>query len=501
MAMTIDDYKKQYAEARARGDAAGMKAANDAANALRRQMGQKEEYAGEDIAKAARGELDYTPINASAAQMVNEDAFHERVAKQQQYIQENPTAVRGHTREEYRERYGDIYDNAPYTAPADRVVPKGESGADAGLMSSGDYAVVQHLKGVWADSNEKYKQALDAGDDESARYWLAQRDNAHLEAERVRAHYNYSGGEDGSMYMDFDFSPLDVESVRGEEDDGWDEEDGGHSADPDDDWDDEDDEGGSRPGTGATLPQAQPEDFSRYLEELYAARTKAALAELEAAYQKNLNAFDRSEAGIDGAWRAARNQTVADSELAAQNFHEYAAARGLNNGTAGQAQLARNVALQGNLNTINAERASSVAELQLQRANAEVEYNNAIAQAEAKGDYELAAALYEEKVRVQELLLDWEIQQQKLELQWYQAENQVRQDDEALDIQRQKHKDSVEQAWQEYQSDTAQKQRQTLAQYGQLYLKQGVMPSDEMLAAMGITREQAQAYIRSVLAK
>lgn len=51
MAKTIDDYKKEYEAARAKGDAAGMQAANDGANAIRRSQGQAEERADADIAK------------------------------------------------------------------------------------------------------------------------------------------------------------------------------------------------------------------------------------------------------------------------------------------------------------------------------------------------------------------------------------------------------------------------------------------------------------------
>jgi hypothetical protein len=53
LAKTIDDYKKDYEAAKSRGDAAGMKAANDGANAIRRSTGQKEEHASVDIAKTA----------------------------------------------------------------------------------------------------------------------------------------------------------------------------------------------------------------------------------------------------------------------------------------------------------------------------------------------------------------------------------------------------------------------------------------------------------------
>jgi hypothetical protein len=50
---TIDDYKADYNAARARGDAAGMQAANDGANKLREETGQAKEYASADIAKIA----------------------------------------------------------------------------------------------------------------------------------------------------------------------------------------------------------------------------------------------------------------------------------------------------------------------------------------------------------------------------------------------------------------------------------------------------------------
>lgn len=53
MAKTIEDYKKDYAAAKAAGDAAGMKAANDGANAIRSANGQKAEYATQDIANVA----------------------------------------------------------------------------------------------------------------------------------------------------------------------------------------------------------------------------------------------------------------------------------------------------------------------------------------------------------------------------------------------------------------------------------------------------------------
>ena len=170
------------------------------------------------------------------------------------------------------------------------------------------------------------------------------------------------------------------------------------------------------------------EDYSPYLEQMHRAKQQAAAAGLEAAYLQNMAAIDRAEAGAAQEHRAARNQAVGAAELAKRNFNQYAAASGLNSGTGGQAELARNMVLQGNLGVINAREADVMAELELKRAEAETEYNAAIAQAGYTGEYDLAAALYEEKVRVQEALTEQAIRRQKNELEQYQLRYQAQRD-------------------------------------------------------------------------
>ena len=224
-------------------------------------------------------------------------------------------------------------------------------------------------------------------------------------------------------------------------------------------------------------PQA---DYSNYLEEMYAAQKRNALAQLEAAYDKNVSALDRAEQEISPGYRSARNQAAANSALSGRNFAEYASAAGLNSGAMGQAELARNVALQNSLNDLNTQEASSLADLELHRSQAKTDYNAAVAQAKASGDYELAAALYEEAVRQSESAL----QQQMLDYQ--------------------KERDAVaDQQWQnqfDYKKEqtaaqTAAAQTAQLAEYGTAFLNNGVMPSQEMLSAMGITAADAQSYI------
>lgn len=228
-------------------------------------------------------------------------------------------------------------------------------------------------------------------------------------------------------------------------------------------------------------------DNSAYIQQMNEAKKKAALASIEDAYKKNVAAIDRAGVGLAESYQGARNQTAGASELAKRNNAEYAAAYGLNSGTGGQMELARNVTLQNNLNTINAQEAQSSADLAMQRANAEAEYNNAIAQAEQQGNYELAASLYQEKVRVQETLL------------------QLQQNQVAMDYQA--YRDSVndaQQNWQnlftqtKYDEGKTAESNATLKSYGELFLKQGVMPTAEMLAAMGMTSADANAYISAV---
>lgn len=485
MAKTIEDYKKDYEAAKAAGDAAGMKAANDGANAIRASLGIAAEYANRDIANVAAkaaANTSYTPLNATSAAGINRDAYEEQVEKQKQYVAANPSASKPLTSAEAKEKYSDVLDSVVrsgyYTQSAadaqkaaaaglgvtpttyrgqdgwyqidkaERTVQAGSSGADEGLLSDYDYAIVQKLKQDYADAQARYDAAVAAGNTSAAAAARQAMDSAHLEAERVRAGYGYSGGTDGSMHITYGALNDDGRDTdSGDVDDPGSGSKGGRG-----------NAGGSGGGSGnsgslggsggydygygynygsggadLSVPEGSDlsgllEDYSSYLEQMYAAKKASALAQLEAAYESNLAALDRAGAGVADQYQAARNSTAGASELARRNFAEYAAATGLNSGTGGQAELARNVTLQNNLNTIDTAEADTLADLELQRSNAEAQYNSAIAQAEADGDYALASALYQEKVRVQNALLDLEIQQQKMDLERYQLKYQVQRD-------------------------------------------------------------------------
>ena len=161
---------------------------------------------------------------------------------------------------------------------------------------------------------------------------------------------------------------------------------------------------GSRSGGGTGASSGGVNDYSEYIEEMNRAQQEAALAELRAAYEKNLAGMDRTQQSISPTYQAARNQAAGNAARQQQAFNEYAAAYGLNSGTAGQAQLAMSNALQGNLSGIDTAEANALSDLELQRSQTEIDYNNAIAQAKAEGNYQLAQQLYTEKVRVDEAL-------------------------------------------------------------------------------------------------
>lgn len=408
MAKTIADYKKDYEEARKNGDAAGMQAANDGANAIRKQQGQAIQSASQDISNTANR------ISSSSSNRVSgSSSSSSRPSSSGSKGTYDPSKPQG------AQMSGVAYDDV-----ADRP------------LDSTYYQKESYYK-------QMYDTARQNGDVEGMRAandGMNQiRNDYGLAAERAESDINYIKGQTGYY----------GNKVVG---------------------------GGGEGGYGGGYQLSGPEDLSEYLRQMYEAQRKAAIGQIQSAYDKNINAIKQSAIGVDAKYQDARNQTSGASELAKRNFAEYAAASGLNSGAGGQAELSRNVTLQNNLNALNQDEANFYSNIEMQKAQAEIDYNNAIAQAEANNDFAQAQALYQEKIRVQEALRQQELQQMQIDMQRYQ-----------FDQQQQQYQDSIKAA-----------DRESLASYGSAFLQQGIMPSDEMLAAMGITASDAQSYINSM---
>ncbi len=101
---------------------------------------------------------------------------------------------------------------------------------------------------------------------------------------------------------------------------------------------------------------------------------------------------------------------------------QLAGASGLNSGTAGQAALARNVALQNDLNDLNMQETQTLADLRQKKADNDAWYNGAIAAAKAEGDAQKAQMLYQEKIRVEEVMLEAAQQKFNNEMTVYRAQ-------------------------------------------------------------------------------
>ena len=116
------------------------------------------------------------------------------------------------------------------------------------------------------------------------------------------------------------------------------------------------------------------EDHSDYINEIYAAAERQALAALEGAYTEQLAAFDSEAAALPGTYREAKNRAAADAAVTQQSMNERFTASGLNSGAQGQAALALGIAAQGSMAALDSEEARSLAELESRRAQVKAQY-------------------------------------------------------------------------------------------------------------------------------
>lgn len=394
---SIDDYKKAYADARANNDSAGMQAANDGANAIRRAQGIAEEKATDDIAYI-RDRNNYSELSDDRKQQIaQQNSYEWHIApsgdkntvgtKEWLHAQNEIIYPMIDPNKSYNSQSGMWEDKAP-------TIPNytGGYGLPSGGTNPQGGGVINQSGGVINPSGGNGTTAPVAPSlpvmPEGMTYpTLTLPDLPAL--------------PDLPQFAQLPDVPVTPDFVLPERVDL----------------------------TG------QVNDYSAFIEEMNKAQKETAIAEFEEAYKKNLAAIERAGAGVEEGYQGARNQTAGASELAARNFNEQAAASGLNSGAGGQAALARGINLQNNLNAINAQEAQTKADLELQLANAETEYNSAIAKAEAEGNYQLAQQLYAEKTRYESAIINAMQQEYNNELSGAQLEYQAGMDKYNADYQ------------------------------------------------------------------
>ena len=236
------------------------------------------------------------------------------------------------------------------------------------------------------EQRKRLRAFTDAWNEANARGDQAGMEAAHAAAERVRAEANYSGTRDGSGYVGFD-------AAGG----------GGQSAGNGGAW-----SGGQNAGSGVYSPAQLPGYRAgvREVNDLYDAARERKLAQLKTAFDQSVEALRAERAELPGVYDSQKNAAAAQSEQAGRSFNEYAAASGLNSGTAGQAALARSNQLQGDLTALGQQEAAEQADIARRETQLRTQYADDVAAAVAQGEYDRAAALLEEYRRAETSRVD-----------------------------------------------------------------------------------------------
>lgn len=364
MAKSIGEYKKDYEAARARGDAAGMKAANDGANAVRASLGLAKQDASADIAKVQTS-------GSSGSSSGSSKSSGSSVSSGGLGTSQGVTAG--------------VFPKTTNTSgmTPQQVLALGQGPLALTSSGGGTKSAAQTQQSV--QQPQSVQQQASVADSPEYKALMSQLDQVQQQL------------------------------------------------------------------------QQKENDYSDYVKQLQEAAKAKSLAELEEAYQKNVNAIDAAKEQISPQYTDARNQVAGQAAVSRKNWQETASALGINSGAAGQSDIAQNIAMQNNLAALDKAETSDLAALDLQRTQATTDYNAAIAQAEASGDYELAASLYAEKVRADEAArADQTTAFQQL-LQKIQLQRQIDQDALAQQNYETSRQDTLaQQAWQNrYNEDQA----------------------------------------------
>jgi hypothetical protein len=310
-------------------------------------------------------------------------------------------------------------------------VPKGTY-FDAGVTDAADQAALKA-------AGDAYNAAAAANDE-------AGKAKAHAAAEAIRAKYKYSGLTDGS-----DYDPFGQQNQQ--------------------------------QSTGYQTKSAPDylSEMKGLLDEWLSAAQTQSGNKIDYATQQSITELQRAMDDAQGEFQTERNQVATAEQKALDNSALYAEARG-DKGGIGQEQY--NV-IQAN--AAKSQQAVSAAQVQLSTDTA-----RQISDLRAKGEFEKADQLLE----VSQTYLS-----QLIELQKWQAEYNLDYD---------QFQESIREWQNEYELKVAdltgtyngsptyeasQDTQSQLSSIGGTLLDAGIMPSDEQLAALGMTKGQAQQYI------
>ena len=463
---------------------------------------------------------DWIPLNSAERYDSYEGwkaGMKEQRAVQEQAITENPAMGQAATAQQMEQWWNELSARQQSVAsPQGNHVPAGTSGADEYLLSHQGYAIVQAAKSEYADAQQRYNQAVATGDTTSAAVYQQAMNDAHLKAEQIRQGAGYSGGVDGSMYMT-----------------GW-----GDRAGADN---------GS--GSGASSHNVGVVNWKQVLEQWKKSALEQHNNTIDQEVQRAVTALERVLADAQPQFREQVEGVARDELQALDNSALYAEARG-DRGGIGRSQY----------NEIQAQAAENRLAVQQAQTRLATDSDRQIEDLRARGEFEKAdkaltiaqsyltqlvsmeqwaAELQLSREQFQESIRQWEAQYQlsirqflkDQELSYAQLTGTLYDGTPTMSMQ-QLHKSqeldyakltgtlydgtptlSMQQLRNSQELDYAkllgylsdgtptlaatQHQQEQLSKMGYALLESGIQPGTDQLAAMGMTEQQAQAYLKA----
>lgn len=331
-----------------------------------------------------------------------------------------------------------IHDDLSYYTPGTvRNIKEGTSGADEYLLGDNAYAQIQALKEEWARANA-------AGDDAAAQ-------QAHEQAEAIRARAGYSGGADGGGYTV-------VQRPRAQAEMRYPVTAPGAGV-------------ATKPGT-ATGTQGSS-DLTSLLEEWKKSAAEQANGQIDYAVSQAITELERALADSQSQYKEQAESVAKEERQALDNSALYAEARG-DKGGIGQSQY----------NEIQAAAAQNRLAVQQAQTRLSTDTARQIADLRAQGEFEKADKLLEITQQYLSQLVSLEQWAAEFGLSQQQFQESVRQWEAEFALATRQYNDGL----------TADRNGQ-YADMGSALLSAGIMPSGDQLTAMGMTESQAREYL------
>lgn len=338
--------------------------------------------------------------------------------------------------------------------------------ADATFLSGSGYYETTQNKNKWHELEEQKKIAKNAGRlDEVARI-QAEQDALHAANEQIRAQAGYSGGVNGSMY--YQLPDANTGGAGGSY--------GGSY--------------GKTPGASGYTSNSQS-DLKGLLDAWQDAAIKQQNGQIDYAVAKAVADLERALADAQPQFKEQAESVDRSARQAMDNAALYAEMRG-DKGGIGQEQYnsIQNTQAQNHL-TVQQAQTKLATDTQRQiadlRAQGEFEKADAALQITQQylqqligleqwaAEYNLSVDQFNESIRQWEAEYNMAMQQLQIGQNQWQAEYEFKQ--------------------QQYADSLTQYEQSQLSGMGQALLNAGIMPDDKQLAAMGMTKAQAQDFI------